>query len=111
MNFAAKVVKKGNLRNKNGSFLNKMQERRKNGSYLLKFRSKSRISFCEVVKPDAVSIDYNVNAKLIVKEIKIPVQGGLNPNVLLSDKENIKKEALKYLDIFKDHPYIFNLGR
>ena len=25
-------------------------------------------------------------------------------------KENIKKEALKYLDIFKDHPYIFNLG-
>jgi len=25
-------------------------------------------------------------------------------------KENLKKEALKYLDIFKDHPYIFNLG-
>ena len=24
--------------------------------------------------------------------------------------ENIKKEALKYLNIFKDHPYIFNLG-
>ena len=47
---------------------------------------------------------------IIKKEIKIPVQGGLNPNVLLSDKENIKKEALKYLDIFKDHPYIFNLG-
>jgi uroporphyrinogen decarboxylase len=30
--------------------------------------------------------------------------------VLLTDKENLKKEALKYLDIFKDHPYIFNLG-
>jgi len=28
----------------------------------------------------------------------------------LSDKENLKKETLKYLDIFKDHPYIFNLG-
>ena len=28
----------------------------------------------------------------------------------LSDKENVKKEAKKYLDIFKDHPYIFNLG-
>ena len=25
-------------------------------------------------------------------------------------KENIKKETRKYLDIFKDHPYIFNLG-
>ena len=67
-------------------------------------------NFCEVVKPDAVSIDYNVDAKLIVKEIKIPVQGGLDPKILLSDKENLKKEASKYLNIFKDHPYIFNLG-
>jgi len=66
--------------------------------------------FCETVKPDAVSIDYNVDAKLIVKEIKIPVQGGLDPKILLSDKENLKKEASKYLNIFKDHPYIFNLG-
>jgi len=66
--------------------------------------------FCEIVKPDAVSIDYNVDAKLIIKEIKIPVQGGLDPKILLSDKENLKKEASKYLNIFKDHPYIFNLG-
>ena len=42
--------------------------------------------------------------------INIPVQGGLNPKVLLSDKNKIKKEALKYLEIFRDHPYIFNLG-
>jgi uroporphyrinogen decarboxylase len=67
-------------------------------------------NFCEIVKPDAVSIDYNVDAKLIVKEIKIPVQGGLDPKILLSDKENLKKEASKYLNIFRDHPYIFNLG-
>ncbi|SVC27145.1 uncharacterized protein METZ01_LOCUS279999, partial [marine metagenome] len=58
-------------------------------------------NFCEAVKPDAVSIDYNVDAKLIVKEIKIPVQGGLDPKILLSDKENLKKEASKYLNIFK----------
>ena len=66
--------------------------------------------YIETVKPDAICIDYKVDPIIIKKEIKIPVQGGLNPNVLLSDKENIKKEALKYLDIFKDHPYIFNLG-
>ncbi len=66
--------------------------------------------FCEIVKPDAISIDYNVDPKLIVKEIKIPVQGGLDPKILLSDKENLKKETLKYLNIFKNHPYIFNLG-
>ena len=66
--------------------------------------------FCEIVKPDAVSIDYNVDPKQILKDIQIPIQGGLDPKVLLSDKENLKKETIKYLDIFKDHPYIFNLG-
>jgi uroporphyrinogen decarboxylase len=66
--------------------------------------------FCKVVKPDAVSIDYNVDPKQILKDIQIPIQGGLDPKVLLSDKENLKKETIKYLDIFKDHPYIFNLG-
>ncbi len=67
-------------------------------------------NYIECVKPDAICIDYEVDPLLIKKEITIPVQGGLNPNILLSDKENVKKEALKYLDIFKDHPYIFNLG-
>ena len=66
--------------------------------------------FCEIVKPDAINIDYNVDPKKILKDIKIPIQGGLDPNVLLTDYENLKKETLKYLEIFKDHPYIFNLG-
>ena len=35
---------------------------------------------------------------------------GLTSITRLSDKENLKREARKYLDIFKDHPYIFNLG-
>ena len=66
--------------------------------------------FCEIVKPDAISIDYNVDPKKILKDIKIPIQGGLDPKVLLTDYENLKKETSKYLEIFKDHPYIFNLG-
>ena len=66
--------------------------------------------YCEVVKPDVISIDYDVNPKEIRDKIQIPVQGGMDPKVLLSDKENIKKKALNYLNIFKDHPYIFNLG-
>ena len=66
--------------------------------------------FCDIVKPDAISIDYNVDPKKILKKIKIPIQGGLDPKILLSDKETLKKEASKYLNIFKDHPYIFNLG-
>jgi len=67
-------------------------------------------SFCEIVKPDAVNIDYNIDPHSICKEIKIPIQGGLDPKVLLTNTENIKKQTLKYLNIFKDHPYIFNLG-
>jgi len=67
-------------------------------------------NFCEIVKPDMVNIDYEVDPKKIIKEIKIPVQGGLDPKVILTDKENLRKEVEKYLTIFKDHPYIFNLG-
>ena len=66
--------------------------------------------YCEIVKPDAICIDYEVDPKKIVREIKIPVQGGMDPKILLTDKETLKKEAIKYLNIFKDHPYIFNLG-
>jgi uroporphyrinogen decarboxylase len=66
--------------------------------------------FCDIVKPDAIGIDYNIDPKKALKELKIPIQGGLDPKILLTDKETIEKETKKYLDIFKDHPYIFNLG-
>ena len=71
---------------------------------------KNYSEFCEIIKPDAISIDYNIDPKEIANTIKIPVQGGLDPKILLTDKVTLKKEASKYLDIFKDHPYIFNLG-
>ena len=67
-------------------------------------------NYCETVKPDAICIDYEVNPREILKDIKIPVQGGMDPKILLTDQESLKKEAKKYLDFFKDHPYIFNLG-
>ena len=67
-------------------------------------------NYCEIVKPDVICIDYEVDPIKISKEVNIPVQGGMDPKVLLTDIDNIKKEAKKYLDIFKDHPYIFNLG-
>jgi len=66
--------------------------------------------FCKIVKPSMISIDYDVNPKDLLKNIDIPIQGGLHPEVLLSNKANLKKEVNKYLEIFKDHPYVFNLG-
>ena len=66
--------------------------------------------FINNVKPDVVNIDYSADPKKIAKDIEIPVQGGLDPKVLLTDKDNVKRNAIKYMEIFRDHPYIFNLG-
>ena len=67
-------------------------------------------NYCEEVNPDVINIDYEIDPHKIKKDINICVQGGLDPKILLTNKENIKKEAKKYLDIFVDRPYIFNLG-
>ena len=64
----------------------------------------------KLLNPDVISIDYDVDPTKVEKELSIPIQGGLDPKILLTEKENLKKEAKKYLNIFKDHPYIFNLG-
>ena len=66
--------------------------------------------YVRLVKPNVVSIDHNVDPMKIADTIDIVVQGGLNPDLLLGNKENLKKNTLRYLDIFKDKPYIFNLG-
>ena len=67
-------------------------------------------SYVNLVKPDVISIDYNVDPKIISERIDITVQGGLNPNFLISDREKLKTNVKKYLDIFRDKSYIFNLG-
>ena len=67
--------------------------------------------FCTTVKPDCISIDYDVDPLWIKEKANgIPIQGGLDPKILLTDKDNIKKNTENYLNIFKDYPYIFNLG-
>ena len=72
---------------------------------------KNYIDFCSIVKPSCISIDYEVDPKWIKKKLKeMPIQGGLDPKILLTDKEKIKKSVKNYLNIFSDHPYIFNLG-
>jgi len=71
----------------------------------------SYVDFCSMVKPDCISIDYEVDAKWIRNKLNgISIQGGLDPKILLMDKEKIKESTENYLNIFKDYPYIFNLG-
>jgi len=72
---------------------------------------KNYVDFCLMVKPDCISIDYEVDPKWIKEKLNgIPIQGGLDPKILLESKEKIKKSTENYLNIFKDYPYIFNLG-
>ncbi len=66
--------------------------------------------FCKNVKPDMVNIDYNVEPENLLNNVSIPIQGGLDPKILLTDKKSLKNEVTKYLEIFRDHPYVFNLG-
>ena len=69
------------------------------------------LDFCSTVKPDCISIDYDVDPKWLKEKLNgLPIQGGLDPKILLTDITKIKKNTENYLNIFKDYPYIFNLG-
>ncbi len=67
-------------------------------------------NYCKIIKPNAVSIDYNVDPIKIAETVEIPIQGGLDPKCLLLNENDMLKSAKKYLNIFKNHKYIFNLG-
>ena len=67
--------------------------------------------FYEAVKPSCVSIDYDIDPQWIKGKIDgTAIQGGMDPKILLGEKEEVKKNIEKYLNIFKNYPYIFNLG-
>ena len=67
--------------------------------------------FSKIVKPDGISIDYDVDPEWIRQNINnVCIQGGMDPKTLLANENEIYKEAEKYIKIFKDYPYIFNLG-
>ena len=73
--------------------------------------NKNYKEFNNVVKPNAISLDYNVNPVWIKQNLtNVVLQGGLDPNLLLSSQKEALNSAKKYLDIFKNSPYIFNLG-
>jgi uroporphyrinogen decarboxylase len=69
------------------------------------------VDFCSIIKPSAINIDHEINPEWIKNKLdNLPIQGGLNPKILLTNKENVKKEVDYYLNVFSGYPYIFNLG-
>ena len=67
--------------------------------------------FCSVVKPSAISIDYEIDPEWIKNNVNnLPIQGGMDPKILLTDKNNVRKKINYFLNVFSGYPYIFNLG-
>ena len=67
--------------------------------------------FNDIVKPDGLNIDYEVDPQWARSNLKdVVIQGGPNPRILLASEEEMVKNMREYLDAFKDLPYVFNLG-
>ena len=63
------------------------------------------------MKPDGINLDPEIDPAWAREKLKnVVIQGGLNPNILLKADEDIIKAATKYIQTFKDIPYVFNLG-
>ena len=67
--------------------------------------------FNNIVRPDGINLDSEINPSWAREKLKnVVVQGGLNPNILLKTDEDIIEGATKYIQTFKEIPYVFNLG-
>ncbi len=67
--------------------------------------------FNNIVRPDGLSIDYNIEPEWArAKLLDTVIQGGMNPDLLLKKDDEMFQAAAKYLKAFKRNPYIFNLG-
>jgi uroporphyrinogen decarboxylase len=73
--------------------------------------NKNYLSFANIVTPDCLSLDYEIDPKWAAKNLSdFCLQGGMDPKILFKNENEIFSEVDKYLNIFKEHPYIFNLG-
>ncbi|MGL9718767.1 MAG: uroporphyrinogen decarboxylase [Wolbachia sp.] len=66
--------------------------------------------YCKETGVSAVSIDYDVPIEWAKANLKVPLQGNLNPSLLAYDKAEAIREAKRIIDCFRDLPFIFNLG-
>ena len=73
--------------------------------------NKNYLNFLEKVKPHGLNIDYEVDPLWARDNLKNDcLQGGMDPKILLKEEKLIFSEVERYLNIFNNSPYIFNLG-
>lgn len=67
--------------------------------------------FVETVNPNGVNIDQEIDPVWAKNNLNgLCIQGGMNPALLLKDESLALRETERYLNIFKNNAYIFNLG-
>ncbi len=73
--------------------------------------NKNYKEFNDTVKPNGLNLDYEIDPIWAKENLSnVVLQGGLDPKALLFSEKEILHNAKKYLDLFKDLPYVFNLG-
>ncbi len=112
----AGLIKQKNLKefciNPNKNIVNKIKKKYPNNPIICfpKGINKNINYFIKEVKPNGISLDHDIDLNKLDLTQNITFQGGLNPKFLLGSNKKMFKEAMRYLDFFKDRPYIFNLG-
>ena len=72
---------------------------------------KNYLDFNKMIQPDCLNLDYEIDPLWAKENLGgVCLQGGMDPKTLLLPEKEIFTEVDKYLNIFKDYPYIFNLG-
>ena len=67
--------------------------------------------FNNLVQPDGINIDYQIDPLWAKEKLKnVVIQGGMDPKLLLKSEDEMLEGASKYIQAFKDIPYVFNLG-
>ena len=67
--------------------------------------------FNNLVKSDGINLDYEIDPLWAKNNLRnVVIQGGLDPKTLLISETEMLRGATKYIETFKDIPYIFNLG-
>ena len=73
--------------------------------------NKNYLEFANIVKPDCLSLDYEIDPLWVKQNLgDYCIQGGPDPKILFKKEDEMIRVVDKYLNIFKERPYIFNLG-
>ena len=69
-------------------------------------------AYARETRVDAVGMDETIDPLWAAREIPagLPVQGNLDPLLLLSGGAELDRQAQRILDAFADRPHVFNLG-